>query len=50
LNNMHMRIFLTWLFFLGLITARAAAADLPDQVSEALKHAHIPLSSVSILV
>ena len=47
---MHMRNFLTGLFFLGLITARATAADLPDQVSEALKHAHIPLSSVSILV
>ncbi len=45
-----MRIFFTGLFLLGLITARAVAADLPDQVSAALKQAHIPLSSVSILV
>ncbi len=45
-----MQRFFIRLFLLGLVTARATAADLPDQVSEALKQAHIPLSSVSILV
>jgi D-alanyl-D-alanine carboxypeptidase/D-alanyl-D-alanine-endopeptidase (penicillin-binding protein 4) len=45
-----MRIFFIKLFFFCLITTRAVAADLPEPVSEALKHAHIPLSSVGIVV
>ncbi len=45
-----MRIFFTKLFFFCLIAMRAVAADLPDPVSAALKHAHIPLSSVGIVV
>jgi D-alanyl-D-alanine carboxypeptidase/D-alanyl-D-alanine-endopeptidase (penicillin-binding protein 4) len=45
-----MRIFFTKLFFFCLIAMRAVAADLPEPVSAALKHAHIPLSSVGIVV
>jgi D-alanyl-D-alanine carboxypeptidase/D-alanyl-D-alanine-endopeptidase (penicillin-binding protein 4) len=45
-----MRIFFIKLFFFCLITTRAVAADLPEPVSEALKRAHIPLSSVGIVV
>ncbi len=45
-----MRIFFIKLLFFCLITTRAVAVALPEPVSEALKHAHIPLSSVSILV
>ena len=45
-----MRIILIKLFFFFLIATRAIAADLPGTVSDALKHAHIPLSSVSIVV
>ena len=45
-----MRIFFFKLFLLCLITTRAVASTLPEPVSEALKRAHIPLTSVSILV
>jgi len=45
-----MRIFFFKLFLLCLITTRAVASTLPESVSEALKRAHIPLSSVSIVV
>ena len=45
-----MRIFFIKLFLLCLLATRAVAATLPDTVSEALKHAHIPLSSVGIVV
>lgn len=45
-----MRLFLFNLFLLCLITTRAAASTLPEPVSAALRHAHIPLSGVSILV
>ena len=45
-----MRIFFFKLFLLCLITTRAVASTLPEPVSEALKRAHIPLSSVSIVV
>ncbi len=45
-----MRIFFFKLLLLCLITTRALASALPEPVSAALKHAHIPLSSVSIVV
>lgn len=45
-----MRIYFIKLLFFCLIATRAVAATLPEPVSEALKHAHIPLSSVGILV
>ena len=45
-----MRIFFFKLSLLCLITTRAVASTLPEPVSAALKRAHIPLSSVSILV
>jgi len=45
-----MRNFFIKLFFFCLISTRAVAAALPEPVSEALKRAHIPLSSVSIVV
>lgn len=45
-----MRIFFIRLFIFCLVTTRAVAAVLPESVSDALKHAHIPLSSVSIVV
>jgi D-alanyl-D-alanine carboxypeptidase/D-alanyl-D-alanine-endopeptidase (penicillin-binding protein 4) len=45
-----MRLFLFSLFLFCLITTRAVASTLPEPVSAALKHAHIPLSSVSIMV
>ncbi len=45
-----MRIFSITLFVFCLATAPAHAADLPEPVTDALKHAHIPLSSVSIVV
>jgi len=45
-----MRLFFIKLFFCSLIITRAVAAALPEPVSEALKHAHIPLSSVGIVV
>lgn len=45
-----MRIFFIKLFFFCLIATRAVADTLPEPVSAALKRAHIPLSSVSILV
>jgi len=45
-----MRIFFFKLFLLCLITTRAVASTLPESVSAALKRAHIPLSSVSIVV
>ncbi len=45
-----MRIFFIKLFFFCLATTRAAAAVLPEPVSEALRQAHIPLSSVGIVV
>jgi D-alanyl-D-alanine carboxypeptidase/D-alanyl-D-alanine-endopeptidase (penicillin-binding protein 4) len=45
-----MRIFFFKLSLLCLITTRAVASTLPAPVSQALRHAHIPLSSVSIVV
>jgi D-alanyl-D-alanine carboxypeptidase/D-alanyl-D-alanine-endopeptidase (penicillin-binding protein 4) len=45
-----MRNFFITLFLFWLITTRAVAANLPEPVSEALKHAHIPLSSVGVVV
>ena len=45
-----MRVFFIKLFFFCLIATRAVAAVLPEPVSEALKRAHIPLSSVGIVV
>jgi D-alanyl-D-alanine carboxypeptidase/D-alanyl-D-alanine-endopeptidase (penicillin-binding protein 4) len=45
-----MRIFFFNLLLLCLITTRALASTLPAPVSQALKRAHIPLSSVSIVV
>ena len=45
-----MRIFFFNLFTLGLFTTQAVASSLPDPVAAALRHAHIPLSSVSIVV
>src|SRR5665647_2716355 len=45
-----MRIFFFKLFLLCLITTRAVASTLPEPVTAALKHAHISLSSVSIVV
>lgn len=45
-----MRIFFIKLFIFCLAATRAVAATLPEPVSDALKHAHIPLSSVSIVV
>jgi len=45
-----MRIFFIKLLLLCLLATRAVAAALPDTVNEALKHAHIPLSSVGIVV
>ncbi|MEO6975324.1 MAG: D-alanyl-D-alanine carboxypeptidase/D-alanyl-D-alanine-endopeptidase [Gallionella sp.] len=45
-----MRNFLFMLSLLCLVTAPAVASTLPESVSAALKHAHIPLSSVSVVV
>jgi serine-type D-Ala-D-Ala carboxypeptidase/endopeptidase (penicillin-binding protein 4) len=45
-----MRIFFITLLASFLISTRAVAAALPEPVSAALKHAHIPLSSVGIVV
>lgn len=45
-----MRLFLFSLFLLCLITTRAVASTLPEPVRASLRHAHIPLSRVSILV
>jgi D-alanyl-D-alanine carboxypeptidase/D-alanyl-D-alanine-endopeptidase (penicillin-binding protein 4) len=45
-----MRIFFIMLCFFCLATTRAVAAVLPESVGDALNHAHIPLSSVSIVV
>ncbi len=45
-----MRIVIVKLFLFCLITHQAVAVTLPDSVSEALKHARIPMSSVSIVV
>ena len=45
-----MRNFFFKLFLLCLIATRAVASTLPAPVSQALRHAHIPLSSVSIVV
>jgi D-alanyl-D-alanine carboxypeptidase/D-alanyl-D-alanine-endopeptidase (penicillin-binding protein 4) len=45
-----MRIFFITLFVSCLFATRAIAAALPEPVSAALKHAHIPLSSVGIVV
>ena len=45
-----MRIFFITLFVSFLIATRAVATVLPEPVSAALKHAHIPLSSVGIVV
>jgi serine-type D-Ala-D-Ala carboxypeptidase/endopeptidase (penicillin-binding protein 4) len=45
-----MRIFFIRLFISCLIVTGAIASDLPEPVSAALKRAHIPLSSVSIVV
>ena len=45
-----MRIFFIKLCIFCLVTTRAVAAVLPGSVSDALNHAHIPLSSVSIVV
>jgi D-alanyl-D-alanine carboxypeptidase/D-alanyl-D-alanine-endopeptidase (penicillin-binding protein 4) len=45
-----MRIFFFKLFFFCLISTSAIASTLPEPVSEALKRAHIPLSSVGIVV
>jgi PBP4 family serine-type D-alanyl-D-alanine carboxypeptidase len=45
-----MRNSLFILSLLCLVTAPAIASPLPESVSAALKHAHIPLSSVSVVV
>ncbi len=45
-----MRNFLFMLSLLCLVTTLAVASTLPESVSAALKHAHIPLSSVSVVV
>jgi D-alanyl-D-alanine carboxypeptidase/D-alanyl-D-alanine-endopeptidase (penicillin-binding protein 4) len=45
-----MRNFFFKLSLLCLVTTQAVASALPESVSAALKHAHIPLSSVSIVV
>lgn len=45
-----MRIYFIKLCIFCLVTARAVAAVLPGPVGDALNHAHIPLSSVSIVV
>jgi D-alanyl-D-alanine carboxypeptidase/D-alanyl-D-alanine-endopeptidase (penicillin-binding protein 4) len=45
-----MRFFFIKLLFFCLTATRAFAATLPEPVSEALKYAHIPLSSVGIVV
>jgi D-alanyl-D-alanine carboxypeptidase/D-alanyl-D-alanine-endopeptidase (penicillin-binding protein 4) len=45
-----MRLLLFNLFLFCLITTRAIASTLPEPVRAALRHAHIPLSGVSILV
>ncbi len=45
-----MRLFLFNLFLFGLLSTQAVASTLPEPVSEALRHAHIPLSGVSIVV
>ncbi|MGA8864263.1 MAG: D-alanyl-D-alanine carboxypeptidase/D-alanyl-D-alanine-endopeptidase [Gallionella sp.] len=45
-----MRLFLFSLFLFCLITTRAVASTLPEPVVAALRHAHIPLSAVSIVV
>ncbi len=45
-----MRLFLFNLLLFCLITTRAVASTLPEPVRAALRHAHIPLSGVSILV
>ncbi len=45
-----MRNFLFGLFFFNLLTVNVFANTLPEPVSAALKRAHIPLSSVSIVV
>ena len=45
-----MRIFFIKLFFFCLIASHAVADTLPEPVSMALDRAHIPLSSVSIVV
>ncbi|MGB9093721.1 MAG: D-alanyl-D-alanine carboxypeptidase/D-alanyl-D-alanine-endopeptidase, partial [Gallionella sp.] len=45
-----MRLFLFNLLLFCLITTRALASTLPEPVRAALRHAHIPLSGVSILV
>jgi serine-type D-Ala-D-Ala carboxypeptidase/endopeptidase (penicillin-binding protein 4) len=45
-----MRVFFIKLLIFCLIATRAVAVTLPEPVSEALKRAHIPLSSVGILV
>lgn len=45
-----MRKFFIELFFFSLISGTAFATTLPEPVSAALKHAHIPLSSVAVVV
>jgi PBP4 family serine-type D-alanyl-D-alanine carboxypeptidase len=45
-----MRIFFITLFVSFMIATRAIATALPEPVSTALKHAHIPLSSVGVVV
>jgi D-alanyl-D-alanine carboxypeptidase/D-alanyl-D-alanine-endopeptidase (penicillin-binding protein 4) len=45
-----MRLFLFNLLLFCLITSRAVASTLPEPVRAALRHAHIPLSGVSIMV
>jgi D-alanyl-D-alanine carboxypeptidase/D-alanyl-D-alanine-endopeptidase (penicillin-binding protein 4) len=45
-----MRNFFLKLSLLCLITTQAVASTLPEPVTAALEHAHIPLSSVSIVV
>jgi len=45
-----MRIIFIKLIFLCVLATRAVAATLPEPVSEALRRAHIPLSSVGIVV
>jgi D-alanyl-D-alanine carboxypeptidase/D-alanyl-D-alanine-endopeptidase (penicillin-binding protein 4) len=49
--SIHLAIHLPiHLLLLCLVTTRAVADVLPESVSDALRHAHIPLSSVSIVV
>ncbi len=45
-----MRNFFIEVFFFSLLAGPVFATTLPEPVSEALKHAHIPLSSVGIVV